>query len=378
MTNRKSASVRLNENRRQKLQAIKELYDLRSRNEAIRMLIDSFELPGESDIDNDATEGSGADTTSSTAALPATRDTTNESDDISVVISADDDEIFLKDIHLNDLTLTDQSDIASFPGIDPLSSQHNILQTKNARLKAAGLTCRYLCETMGADRRSRREMELVLEHLFDGAGDDTIGEYLDKMVGRGMLFRHPLYDDQIQEKLDDVLRNVYRETNRRNYQAKKNAGTLPREWADLLPKIWEYTTDEYILDRETYLSVLDETLVGVRDEIIDTARNSGAKGGNDARERLFALKYLFRHLANLAASRTYLMSDYQIEPDALSGQTNHAAEQVEKRARELEYGSTNPGMSDEVKELMTGFKAAPVREDADGIEVGDRVTVVNP
>jgi len=118
--------------------------------------------------------------------------------------------------------------LEELPKIDPMSDQHNISETKSDRIKSAAFACSYMLTELNFEESEAREMEMMLEYLFDGASESTITGYLNKLVERGILYRHPLADSLFDEQFDNVVSQTIGSLPNATYESHKETGKLPK------------------------------------------------------------------------------------------------------------------------------------------------------
>lgn len=377
MSNSNQTTFRLDDSHLDKLNTIENEYNLRSRNDAVKMLIDNFDISDSSsdsaltemretisrqqnDLEKimDAlgitpTKSSSTATKSGppTANLPANSSNGN----ISAVTTVDNEQIPLESWNLGEIS---QMPLEELPKIDPMSDQHNISETKSDRIKSAAFACSYMLTELNFEESEAREMEMMLEYLFDGASESTITGYLNKLVERGILYRHPLADSLFDEQFDNVVSQTIGSLPNATYESHKETGKLPKDWEELLSSWWrsEYE-DVYYLDREWYLDRLESVIVSLRSETLDAARRKETIKDGRTRRKAHACKYTFKHLLKVADSRTWLINDFEVDQSRIfceSMELTHAVSDAAKETDDpLQYDGDD-GAGKEIREIAKG------------------------
>lgn len=386
---KKQTTVRLSDDHRDKLERIEDKYNLRSRNEAIEMVIDTFDLAGDSADDSLASIRQAVETqqedieaikhalsidTPDEASVSASSDeevsetpspdagASESSANIPSVVAADGGEIPLESWSLSELS---QASLDDLPGISPFDS-HNIPETTGARIKAITFAFAYLRQEMDISERNEREMRNVIEHVLDGAHSDTVDEYIDKLVERGIVYRHPLCDDMLEGRFDKVVQQTFENLHGVDYVETKRNGNLPTDWDELLPRVWSgERVDAYYLDEERYFDACETLINGLRKSVIKGAKVAGEEGEKRYQKRVQARKYTLRHVLRVVDSRTWLTDRFSVDTDSVFVETVMDAEDVEDAARDADGVADKETVSELVSERLSAELEGVSRVESD-------------
>lgn len=123
----------------------------------------------------------------------------------------------------------------------------------------------WLWENRISESQSRSEFVRTIG-MVTGRGDETAEDYADSMINRQHVYTHLLADPMLEEQWDDLLIDVYGGD---EYETRKDRGELPEDLSDLLGGWWvEKASDPQVYrDQEVYVAEMRGLLRSIEGQL---------------------------------------------------------------------------------------------------------------